>query len=228
MKPVHYTVGAINKLQPQFRAMLGKLMIHMVQLDPITHTEQDWNYDIDGNTFTWKIRKNPARTILKHLDEAIPGSTTALTAVIYLNGSHYVMSTDFTDHEDPGTTITVEILDKITELFTSYVITRMVRRWYVEEGMQERIHDRADAGDWSYIHEHCEGHITGFYDTKGYSVIVESEGQTIAEDTHYNQFGKENPTNTNKEIYKRYLNEAICFLLAGEYIFKGRISAPII
>lgn len=234
MKPVHYTVGAINKLEPQFRAMLGKLFLEMVQQDPDTLEPYHWKYKIDDNDFTWRINVNGARSLMKAKAGSDDDFTTpavqipALTATIYINGTHYTASTDQADHDDPGATITVEIIDEVTNSFTSFVIARMVRYWYSAEGMRDRLHEMADKGDWLYINSHCEDKISGFYDSKGYSVITQLNGQTVAEDTHYNQFSSENKSNPNREIYKRYLDEHVCMLLAFEELFKGQVSAPII
>lgn len=233
MKPVHYTIKSINALEPQFRAMLGKLFLEMVQKDPENLEPYRWKYDIDGNIFNWHINVNAARSLMKSKAESDDNFTTpsvpvpALTATVYVNGTHYTASTDQTDHDDPGATITVEILDEVTNSFISFVIARMVRYWYSSEGMRDRLHEMADKGDWGYINEHTEGAISGFYDNKGYSVISEIEGQTFAEDTSYNQARIENPRNPNKDIYKRYLDDHICLLISLGYIWKG-ISAPIV
>lgn len=232
MKPTHYTLKAVHDLKPQIREMIKKIGEEMVSVplkDLAEYPGKAVETKLDGHTFNWLITHSPMVALLS--DELInkdPSKVTALTATVHVKNYPWVITTTLEDHTTPNVTLTDEVIDYMTDIFLTVLVSQVINSWYVHEGMRDDLHAAIDESNFDFIKTRCQESVALYWDNYGYGISgVDSDGKVVIDIHNRDMLTPENERNPHKEILKRYLDKVVVLLIADGAMHTG-ISAPIV
>lgn len=220
MTPLHYTVDQVNKLKPDFKAMLKEVITEVLGCEDPSELNYRKEFMVDNHPFEFIIKAS----VIRALSSA---STQVATACTILHGHPYVINFEEEDFQKPvEEVISDAFLDQLTDSFMSSVLCQMARAWY-DVSYRDRINTYARSQSFDSIQDLIEYPVRLNWDDHGYEVGVYNDGLTgpqyLFHDYHFTAAVQEKRpvNNQNVDIFCRYLDNGLIVLAATGRIFKG-------
>lgn len=223
MSQVHYTVDQVWALLPQFKEMVRDVVNRMLNVPDWREVDFKETFKVDGNDFEFAFKTVPDY----QLHYEVPEDLTVVIATTFIGGNPDVFTTQFSDYKNP-TTIPEDLLDSMTHSFVATVISGMARDWYFNDGMHDRIVNFIDQDNMEGIVECVSPGLSCSCDKHGYYLsYTNKDGKCLYAIQNYNALKGEDPRNTYKSQFERYLNDIIVVLLGSGSICNTGWTKPL-
>lgn len=227
---MHYTLSAIDGMRDLFAAFIKELYIGLKKANLETEEGIRETFNFDKNQVEVIFSTNPLKFlgIDETKDSPFPYDR---AAVVFIHGVGFSFAMSNEDmkaspNENPGYFTTPEF-NYLIDGFIQIVKSGMARHFY-EHGMEERLGQAIEAGNFEFINETVSDRLTVGCHKYGYDIILYDKDlkEHIVKHSELETI-KPLPEEEYKQKFTRLLKETIIIGLAYEDIWKDHWSAPL-